>query len=49
MEIELILYNESEHGIWLEIAMSQRYQIIMPTLDHIGPELMAALAAGLWV
>lgn len=48
-DIELVLYNESEHGIWLEIAMSGKYQIIMPTLDHYGPEIMAALAAGILV
>lgn len=43
--LELILFNESDHGIWLEIAMSQRYQIIMPTLDRYGPEIMEALGA----
>lgn len=46
-DLELVLYNDSEHGIWLEIAMSQQFEIIMPTLDKYGPEIMAALAAGI--
>lgn len=46
-EFELILYNESEHGIWLEIAMQQRFQIIMPTIEHFEPLILEALAVAL--
>lgn len=46
-EYELILFNTSDHGIWLEIAMSGQYQIIMPTIHHFEPLIMEALAASL--
>lgn len=35
--------NSSGHGIWLEIAMNGRYQIIMPTLKATGDALMASM------
>lgn len=35
--------NLSGHGIWLEIAMSGKYQIIMPTLKATGDALMLSM------
>lgn len=35
--------NACDHGIWLEIAMSGRYQIIMPTLKATGDALMMSM------
>ena len=48
LDQEIVLYNDSDHGIWLEIAMQQRFQIIMPTIDRYGPEIMAALAGAIF-
>jgi hypothetical protein len=44
------LFHTVSYGIWLEVANSGRYAIIMDTLDREGPELMEtirqAFAAG---
>lgn len=36
----IVMGNTSDHGIWLEIAMSGRFQIIMPTVKATGEALM---------
>ena len=38
----IVLYQQVPYGIWLEIANSSQYAIIMPTVDALGPEVMAA-------
>lgn len=40
----LVLYHTVPYGIWLEIRWSGRYAIVGPTLQEIGPQLMAMLA-----
>lgn len=30
---EIVLYNDAEHGFWLEVAMNGEYAIIIPTLE----------------
>jgi hypothetical protein len=40
---EIVLYHTAEYGIWLEIRWNGRYAIIMPTLEHMGPLVMASL------
>ena len=36
----IIVGHSVPYGIWLEVRFSGRYQIIRPTIDHEGPELM---------
>lgn len=36
----IIVGHGVPYGIWLEVRWSGRYQIIRPTVDHEGPELM---------
>lgn len=36
-----ILHHTVEYGLWLEVRWSGRYAIIVPTIEALGPELMA--------
>lgn len=36
----IVIGHSVDYGIWLEVRWSGRYQIIRPTVDHEGPELM---------
>lgn len=36
----IIIAHSVPYGVWLEVRWSGRYQIIRPTVDHTGPELM---------
>ena len=38
----IILYHTVDYGIWLEIRWNGRYAIIIPTIEHMGPTVMAA-------
>lgn len=40
----IIVGHSVPYGIWLEVANSGRYQIIRPTIDHEGPELMKTVS-----
>lgn len=47
----IILYHTVDYGIWLEVRWDGKYAIILPTIEHMGHELMdrlqiALLAAG---
>lgn len=37
------LYHTVEYGIWLEVAHSGNWAIILPTIEHMGPIVMGAL------
>jgi hypothetical protein len=39
----IILYHQVPYGIWLEVKYSGKYAIINPTIEVMGPEVMAAL------
>lgn len=39
----LHLYHKVDYGVWLETRWSGRYAIVVPTMEKIGPEFMAAL------
>lgn len=39
----LVLYHQMPYGVWLEVRWSGRYAIILPTLDRVGPEIMATI------
>jgi len=41
----LIIGHSVPYGVWLEVRWSGRYQIIRPTVDHEGPELMRTVQA----
>jgi len=43
---EIVLYHTVDYGIWLEIRNSGEYAIILPTIEHMGPRIMAALSLG---
>lgn len=44
----ITLFHTVEYGLWLEVRWSGKYAIIRPTLEVMGPRLMAELAtAGL--
>jgi hypothetical protein len=36
----IVLFHQVPYGIWLETRWSAKYAIIMPTIDHFGPEVM---------
>lgn len=36
----IIIGHSVPYGVWLEVRWAGRYQIIRPTVDHEGPELM---------
>lgn len=38
----IVLYHTVDYGIWLEIRWNGRYAIIVPTIEHMGPVVMAA-------
>jgi hypothetical protein len=40
----IIIGHSVPYGVWLEVRWSGRYQIIRPTVDHEGPELMKTVA-----
>jgi hypothetical protein len=44
-QMEIVLYHGVDYGIWLEVRWSGRYAIILPTLESVGPEVMAAIQA----
>lgn len=39
----IILYHQVPYGIWLEVKNSGEYAIILPTIQVMGPEVMASL------
>lgn len=40
----IVLYHTVDYGIWLEIRWNGQYAIIIPTIEHYGPIVMASLA-----
>lgn len=42
----IVLYHTVDYGIWLEIRWNGRYAIILPTIEHFGPIVMASLSLG---
>lgn len=42
----ITLFHTVDYGIWLEIRWNGRYAIIMPTIEHMGPIVMADLKMG---
>lgn len=40
----IVLYHTVDYGVWLEIRWNGRYAIIVPTIEHMGPIVMAAVA-----
>lgn len=40
----IIFGHSVPYGLWLEVRWSGRYQIIRPTVDHEGPELMKTVS-----
>jgi hypothetical protein len=41
----IIIGHSVPYGVWLEVRWSGRYQIIRPTVDHEGAELMRTVSA----
>lgn len=39
----IILYHQVPYGIWLETKFSGRDAVILPTIEKMGPEVMASL------
>lgn len=39
----IVLFHRVPYGIWLEVRWSGRYQTILPTIIHEGPEVMKTL------
>lgn len=39
----IVLYHTVDYGIWLEVRWDGTYAVIMPTLEHMGHELMTRL------
>jgi hypothetical protein len=39
----ITLYHTVSYGIWLEVRWDGKYAIIVPTLEHMGPQLMIEL------
>lgn len=44
-EVVLELYHQAEHGKWLELIQDGNFAIIMPTLEALGPEVLAEAGA----
>lgn len=42
----ITLFHTVDYGIWLEIRWNGRYAIIMPTIETMGPKIMAQLSFG---
>lgn len=40
-EIGIIIYHQVPYGIWLETRWNGKYAIINPTIEHMGPMVMA--------
>lgn len=40
----IVLYHTVDYGIWLEVKNSGEYAIIIPTLEQMGPEVMARVS-----
>jgi hypothetical protein len=40
----IVLAHTVDYGVWLEIRWGGKYAIIMPTLEHMGDELMSELS-----
>lgn len=40
----IVIGHSVPYGVWLEVRWSGRYQIIRPTVDHEGPELMRTVS-----
>lgn len=40
-EVVLELGHTAEHGYWLELIQDGRFAVIMPTLETVGPEVIA--------
>lgn len=39
----IVLYHQVPYGIWLELAHGAQYAIIDPTIEVMGPQVMASL------
>lgn len=39
----IVLYHQVPYGLWLEIANAGKYAIIDPTIETMGPQVMASL------
>jgi len=39
----IVLYHTVDYGIWLEIRWDGKYAVILPTIEHMGHELMGRL------
>lgn len=40
----IVAYHTMPYGIWLEVRWSGRYQIIVPTIQVMGPKVMEGLS-----
>lgn len=38
----IILFHQVPYGIWLEVKYGGRYSIIVPTIEVMGPQVMAS-------
>lgn len=41
--VGIVLYHQAPYGIWLEVKNSGEYAVINPTIEVMGPQVMAAL------
>lgn len=41
----IIVAHSVPYGVWLEVRWNGKYQILRPTVDHEGPELMKTVSA----
>lgn len=41
--LEIELYHTISYGLWLEIRWGGRYAIIIPTVESLGPHLLAKM------
>lgn len=42
-EHAIVLRHTIDYGIWLEVRWNGRFAIILPTIEHMGPIVMAEL------
>lgn len=40
-EIGIVLYHQVDYGVYLETRFGGRYAVIQPTIDEMGPVVMA--------
>ena len=40
-EVVITLYHTVDYGLWLELIQDGTFAIIMPTLEKLGPEIIA--------